>query len=284
MKLAGYLIEKYNKMDGAYTCHRLTDEAKALDIDLSIVGVNDCCLTEQGVENGGVLLEPRDFVINRYKWGRVKDAINHLARRSYNGIEPYNTFINKYEQIKLLRSEAFVIPDYVLSTSQFPYESLVRRLGVPFVAKGLENSMGREVRLIDNIDDYAALSADYTTSKEWLFEEFIAQSRGRDLRLFCLRNRAVACMMRKSGDDFRANVALGATVEAVEIDPTLQQIAQDVYEQTHLDFVGIDLLFGEDKYYLCEINVMPGLEGIEHASGINIAKEILTMIKTDFSR
>ena len=90
-------------------------------------------------------------------------------------------------------------------------------------------------------------------------------------------------MIRKSEDDFRANVALGASVEAVKLTPTMQQIVKDIYDTTHLDFVGIDLLFGKDKFYLCEINVMPGLEGIEKASGILIGKCIMETIKNDFS-
>ncbi len=46
--------------------------------------------------------------------------------------------------------------------------------------------------------------------------------------------------------------------------------------------MGIDLLFGEEKPYFCEINVMPGLEGIEKASGVNVAKKIMETIKADF--
>ena len=90
-------------------------------------------------------------------------------------------------------------------------------------------------------------------------------------------------MQRKSKEDFRANVALGASVEPYEITPQIKEIARDIYEQTKLDFLGIDLLFGEDKPYFCEINVMPGLEGIESSSGINIAKLIIESIKGDFA-
>lgn len=282
MKISGYIIEKYNKMDGAYTCHRLVNEAKSLNINLKIIGVNDCCITEQGVINTEYQLTCRDFIINRYKWGKIKDVVNLLANKSYNNIKSYDIYINKYEQIKSLRSEEFLIPKYILSTSMFPYKNLVTQLDTPFVAKGLESSMGREVMLIQNERDYSLLSKEYSIDKEWLFEEFISQSYGKDLRLFCIRGKAIACMMRKSKMDFRANVALGATVEGIIIEASLQRIAEDIYKQTRLDFVGIDLLFGKEKYYLCEINVMPGLEGIEHATGINIAREILTMIKKDF--
>ena len=62
----------------------------------------------------------------------------------------------------------------------------------------------------------------------------------------------------------------------------IRQIAKDVYEQTGLDFTGIDLLFGKDRFYLCEINVMPGLEGIEQATGVNVAGRMMDMICGDF--
>ena len=56
-----------------------------------------------------------------------------------------------------------------------------------------------------------------------------------------------------------------------------------IYEQTGLDFLGIDLLFGREKPYFCEINVMPGLEGIEKASGINVAAKVMETIRSDFA-
>ena len=120
-------------------------------------------------------------------------------------------------------------------------------------------------------------------SKEWLFEEFISESYGRDLRFYSIRGEAVACMQRRSQGDFRANVALGASVEPYPVTSHIRTIAADIYEQTGLDFLGIDLLFGREKPYFCEINVMPGLEGIEKASGINIAGKIMETIRADFA-
>ena len=72
------------------------------------------------------------------------------------------------------------------------------------------------------------------------------------------------------------------SVEKMEITPAIEQIAANIYEQTGLDFLGIDLLFGDDKPYFCEINVMPGIEGIEKASGVNVARKIMEVIKGDF--
>lgn len=282
MPISGYIIEKYNKMTNAYTCNRLVDEAANLGIDLKIVGIYDTIISENGLVNNGLKLEKRDFVINRYKWGKVKDEINFLATRSYNPLDTYNIYINKYEQVKRLRSNEFLVPKYLLGTALLRYEDIVQILGTPFVAKGLESSMGEQISLIENAEDLKNLSVTYGTEKEWLFEEFITSSFGRDMRFYSVRGEVVACMQRKSQGDFRANVALGASVEPFEITPQIRQITKDIYNQTGLDFLGIDLLFGEDKPYFCEINVMPGIEGIETASGINVAKRIMETVYHDF--
>ena len=282
MPISGYIIEKYNKMTNAYTCNRLVEEAANLGIDLKIVGIHDTIISENGLINNGTKLEKREFVINRYKWGKVKDEINSIAIKSYNPLDAYNIYINKYEQVKKLCSDKFLVPKYLLGTALLKYEDIVQILGTPFVAKGLESSMGEQISLIEKPEDLQNLSRTYGMEKEWLFEEFITTSFGRDMRFYSIRGEVVACMQRKSQGDFRANVALGASVEPFEITPQIRQIAKDIYNQTGLDFLGIDLLFGKDKPYFCEINVMPGIEGIETATGVNVAKKIIETIYKDF--
>ena len=98
MAVTGYIIEKYNNMASSYTCHRLVDEGQAAGMQMRIVGAQDCYLVGDQVYNHGEALPPVDFVINRYKWGHVKDALNALAGRSYNGKEAFNLYVNKYER------------------------------------------------------------------------------------------------------------------------------------------------------------------------------------------
>ncbi len=282
MTISGYIIEKYNNMSDAYTCRRLAEEAKASGIDLRIIGVHDTVITDHGIYNAGQLLERRDFVINRYKWGKIKDRINELAEKSYNPLEAYNIYVNKYEQVRRLSSEEFLVPCYILGTARTEYEYLAGILGAKIVAKGLESSMGKQVVLVESQDDLEKLLTQYGPEKEWLFEEFISASCGRDIRFYSIRGEVTACMQRKSLNDFRANVALGAVVQPYRITDPIRTIARDIYDQTGLDFLGIDLLFGTQKPYFCEINVMPGLEGIERASGKNVAGNIIKTIKGDF--
>lgn len=282
MSLTGYIVEKYNNMSNSYTCKRLIEEAKAEGIDLCTLGVYDTLISQEKPVNVEKRLQDCDFVINRYKWGAIKDILNTLAIKSYNSLDAFNVYVNKFEQVKRLFSSSYKIPRYCLGIATLPYTKITECLGTPFVAKGLESSMGEEVFLIENELQYIGLEKTWGKGKEWLFEEYIAFSYGRDIRFYSIRGNVVACMQRKSQGDFRANVALGATVEPYSISEWIRQCAMDIYTQTGLDFLGIDLLFGEDKPYFCEINVMPGIEGIEKASGVNVARKIIETIKGDF--
>lgn len=281
-KLKGYILEKYSDMGGAYTSRRLREEAYKRGIELPIIGVLDTAISKEGLLCCGKVLSICDFVINRYKSGCIMGRLNELASRCYNDQTPLKRYINKYEQVKELRSDAFTLPEYLLSTATADFESIASCLGTPFVAKGLESSQGREVFLIENSQQYEQLRAAFEEEKEFLFEQFIHTSYGKDIRVFSVRGDVAACMTRCARSGFRANVALGADVESLEITDDIRQIAKDIYEQTQLDFVGIDLLFGKDKYYFCEINVTPGIEGMERATGVNVAGLILETIEGDF--
>ena len=283
MKLTGYLIEKYNNMGSAYSCRRLLDEAQKQGVDLRILGVSDTSIKENNCYNQGYQLENKNFIINRYKYGKVKDYLNGLGAKSYNSLQALNIYINKLEQLKNINSAYFIKPKYIAGYSSLPFGMLADELKLPFVAKGLESSMGQEIFLIKNKEEYKNLANLYPAFKEWLFEEFIFSSSGRDMRIYCARGEVIAAMERTSDTDFRANVALGANVKKIKIEPYFQNIAHDIYKQTGLDFVGLDLLYGKELPYFCEINVTAGLERIEQATDINVAGAIMQTIKDDFN-
>ncbi len=280
--LTGYIIEKYSKMTGAYSCNRLVEEAGKRGIDLRILGVADITVSKDGVFYHGEQVEPCDFVIYRYKHGKMKDAVGALAKRTYNDTSEFNRYVNKYEQLRTITSEAFLIPDYLLGTGYTAYEEIISAIGSPFVAKGLESAQGAEVYLIEDEEQYKTFLSWYPLEKEYVFEQYIATSYGRDIRFYSVRGNVIAAMTREAVSGFKANVALGANVREYPIDDTIKQAAKDIYEQTGLDFLGIDLLFGTDKPYFCEINVMPGMEGMEKATGINVAGTIIDTIIGDF--
>lgn len=280
--LTGYIVEKYSNMTGAYSCNRLVEEAKKRGIDLRIIGIADVTVRKESVFWGDEALAPCDFVIFRYKHGKIKNRIGDLAKRTYNDVDAFCQYINKYEQMQNLKSEAFLMPDYMLGTGYTPFEEIAAKLGLPFVVKGLESAQGAEVFLAEDKAQFETVMAQYDKPKEYLFEQYIQTSYGRDIRFYSIRGNVIACMTREAVSGFKANVALGANVKAYPIDDNIKQAAKDIYAQTGLDFLGIDLLFGTDKPYFCEINVMPGMEGMEKATGVNVAGAIIETILGDF--
>lgn len=281
--LTGYVMEKYSAMTGAYTCNRLVEEAAKRGIQLKIIGAADLSVTGQGVFHKGQPLPQCDFLIHRYKPGRLKEAAAALAKICYNDTRAFGDYINKFVQVKNLHSEGFYMPEYLLGNGYTDFHQVTAVLGLPFVAKGLESAQGAEVYLIENAAGYEEMMRLYPKDKEYLFEEYIATSYGRDIRFYSVRGQVIACMTREAVSGFKANVALGAQVKVYPADENIRQAAKDIYEQTGLDFLGIDLLFGKDKPYFCEINVMPGIYGMEMASGVNVAAAIIDTIAGDFN-
>ncbi len=276
--IRGYLIEKYNNMGKSYTCYRLLEEAEKLGIDLKLIGASDSYIAEDGIYNQGKLLEKRDFVILRYKGDLLRKEMASLGSVCFNSEKAYAIYINKYEQVRRLHSDDFIIPRYMMGTCEIGYEAIARRLGRIFVIKGLESSMGREVWLIGSADEYAIWELKQKKDKEFLFEEFIKDSVGIDMRLFCVCGEVIGAMKRISGGDFRTNVALGATTEKLEITDEFRRIGRDLYEQTGLQAMGIDLLYGKVKPYFCEVNVMPGIQGMESTTGVNVAGRLMEVV------
>lgn len=276
---SGYIVAKYDNMSGSYTCRRLVEEACACGLTLDVVGVVDTFLGAYKPVRHGSPIECRDFAILRYVHGSIKDFIANNVNRCFNLLNAFDIYSNKFEQISRIRSDALEIPAWLLGTPSHDFDILADYLGIPFVSKGLNGSMGREVNLVKCRDDFEKLAGVYGPERELLFESFVSSSFGRDIRVFVIDGEPIACMQRRSNGDFRANVALGAACTAWPIDEDITRAANDIFRITGLDYFGLDLLFGGQGYAFCEVNVMPGLYGIEHATGVNVAGEVVRLIR-----
>lgn len=278
--MRGYLIEKYSYMPKTYTVNRLLEEARRHGLLLKLVGVYDCCVGDSMYWREQQL-DSCDFVINRYKYGHIVDSINHLAGKSYNEITGFKIYVDKYRQLQDIRLSTCCVPLSILANVGMEYEEIKEKLGERFVLKGLDSSQGREIFLINSENEYRELMKQWNPNKEFLTQKYIQESRGRDLRFYSIRGEVIACMCRENSSDFRANVARGATVSSYPIDHAIRTAAEEIYRQTGQDFLGVDLLLGKDCYWFCEINVMAGMEGIEQASGVNVAGRVIETILGD---
>lgn len=273
--MKGYIAEKYNNMNNAYTSARFMEEGMKAGLDMQIVGVFDTVDTGSALINNGRVLDRAALVINRYKYGNIKDKLAALGEKSINPAEKINEYIDKSRQ-RTLVSRHMTHPVSLLANAGLPFEAAAEAVGLPFVTKGLCGSQGDMVCLVENREDYAAVCRRFDGS-ELLFQQFISTSEGRDVRMLAVKGEVAGCMQRTAKSGFRANFALGADVSEYRPDSDIKAIAADIYRQTGADVLGIDLLFGSDGYVFCEINITPGIEGIETACGCNAAGRIIDM-------
>ena len=152
--------------------------------------------------------------------------------------------------------------------------------GAPVVIKLLEGTQGigvilaPEAKIAESIVETL-----HSTKQNVLIQSFIAESRGRDIRALVVGDRVVAAMRRvASGDEFRSNVHRGGTVEKVELTPEYEEAAVRSAQIMGLRVAGVDMLEGHDGPLVMEVNSSPGLEGIERATGLDVAGAIIDFI------
>lgn len=157
--------------------------------------------------------------------------------------------------------------------------------GAPVVIKLLEGTQGIGVILApDNKVAEAVIETLQTTKQNVLVQEFIAESRGTDVRALVVGDRVVAAMRRRAqGDEFRSNVHRGGSAEPVDLDEDYTRTAIRSAQIMGLRVAGVDMLEGRDGPQVMEVNSSPGLQGIETATELDIAGAIIDHIASHVS-
>ncbi len=150
-------------------------------------------------------------------------------------------------------------------------DKIERTLGYPLIAKACFGSLGKEVYKIDDRKGLEEI-AESLKCKPHLFQQFIKESAGKDIRVIVVGGKVAAAMLRSSSTDFRSNIELGGSGSAIEIGEPLKQTCERVASLLNLDYCGIDVLIGSDGYRICEVNSNAFFGGIEKVTGVNVAK------------
>lgn len=151
-------------------------------------------------------------------------------------------------------------------------KTLEKSLGYPMIVKASYGSLGKDVYKADNREELELIS-NKLKSKPHLFQKFIAHSSGKDIRVIVINGKFIGAMMRESTQDFRSNIELGGQGKIFHADDELIKLCEKVSNVLGLDYCGIDMLFGESGYLVCEVNSNAFFGGIERVTGINIAKQ-----------
>lgn len=153
--------------------------------------------------------------------------------------------------------------------------------GPPLVIKLLQGSQGAGVVLAPTIKAAeAVISAFQQLNANFLVQEFIAEADGRDVRAFVVGGKVVAAMERSAPPgDFRSNLHRGGTAKKLKLTKREREIAIDAAKAMNLNVAGVDLIRAKRGPLVLEVNSSPGLEGIETATGADVAEKIIGFIE-----
>ena len=113
-----------------------------------------------------------------------------------------------------------------------------------------------------------------------LVQEFIKEANGQDIRCFVVNGKVVASMQRQAAKgEFRANVHQGGTASVIRITSEERKLALKATKALNLAVAGVDIIRSNKGPLLLEVNSSPGLEGIERATGIDIANAMIQAIE-----
>jgi ribosomal protein S6--L-glutamate ligase len=153
--------------------------------------------------------------------------------------------------------------------------------GAPVIIKLLEGTQGVGVILAESLRvAQAIIETLQSTKQNVLIQKFVAESRGRDVRAFVVGDQVVAAMRRVAeGQEFRSNVHRGGRAEPVELDTAYEEAAIRAARIIGLRIAGVDMLETSAGPQVMEVNSSPGLEGIEKATGVDVARTIIEYVE-----
>lgn len=188
---------------------------------------------------------------------------------------------DKLRAHQLLAREGIGLPTTVFGDNPDDTADLLHMLGpAPHVIKLNEGTQGNGVILAESqtasrsvIEAFRGLYANF------LVQEFIAEAEGADLRCFVVGGKVVAAMRRaaKPGE-FRSNLHRGGTATAAKLSPQERELAVRAAKVMGLGVAGVDMLRSNRGPLVLEVNSSPGLEGIEAASGVDVAAAMIDYI------
>jgi ribosomal protein S6--L-glutamate ligase len=287
MKIA--LLSRNPKL---YSTRRLKEAAEQRGHEIRILDVLRCYMnitsSKPEIHYRGEELNSFDAIIPRIGASVTFYGAAVLRQFEMMGVYPLNESVaisrsrDKLRSLQLLSRKGIGMPITGFAHSPDDVQDLIKMVGgSPLVIKLLEGTQGIGVVLAETrkaaesvIEAFMGLKANI------LVQEFIKEAGGSDIRCFVIGNRVVAAMKRQGPEgEFRSNLHRGGTANLVKLTPTERATAIKAAMVTGLNVAGVDILRSERGPLVMEVNSSPGLEGIEHATGKDIAGMIVEFIE-----
>ena len=223
-----------------------------------------------------------DFVIFWDKDHYLAKAISDGGIRVFNNYRAVRDCDNKILTAKRLADGGVNTPKTIIAPKTFEnigytsFDFLKKagdELGYPFVIKEAYGSFGEQVYLAKDHDEAVAIVKGFG-GKEFLMQEFIKESCGRDIRVNVVGKSVVASMLRVNEKDFRSNITGGGKAYATDITEKQKSAAIAALNAVNADFGGVDILLNEGEPMVCEVNASMHFVSTFNATGVNVADYI----------
>lgn len=228
-----------------------------------------------------------NFVVFLDKDILLAKFLKNSGIRIFNDPDVIETCDNKANQYIQLSKHSIPMPKTIVAPKVYPtftiansgyYEQVLENLGLPMIIKEGHGSFGMRVYLIETEEAFYA-KVEELRGVDYIFQQFIASSRGRDIRVNIVGGEIVAAMYRHSETDFRANITNGGVAEVTELTEEQQALAIRAADAVGAEFAGVDLLFGDNETPLvCEVNAAAHIRNIYNVTGINVADAMIRYI------
>ncbi len=186
---------------------------------------------------------------------------------------------DKLRSLQVLVARGVPVPPTLMARNPESVEWCIEQLGgPPVILKLLQGTQGVGVMLAESMAAAEAiLDAMWGLNQNILVQKFIAESKGRDVRCIVVGGRVVAAMRRVARPGaFRSNLHRGGRGEGIDpVDAATEKAALEASRAIGLNISGVDLLESKSGPLVTEVNVSPGLEGIEAATGKDVAAEMI---------
>ena len=252
----------------------LSDAFKKHGVSLEIKKAEDVSL-----EVNKSIKEKPDFAIFWDKDIYLAERLEQNGIRLFNNARAVELCDNKILMYQALAKANIRIPRTFIAPKTFEglgytdlafLDKVSKEIGWPIVIKEAYGSFGEQVYLANNKEEALEIIK-RIGYKDFLMQEFIASSKGRDIRINIVGDQVVASMLRENKNDFRSNISSGGNGTKYEPDQEYAELAIKAAKALGLSFAGADVMFGEDGPIICEVNSNPQFASTLKATGVNLA-------------
>lgn len=269
---------------------QLCRSAKKYGLDVAVKANDEIkyVCTGDGIE----MDEVPDFVIFWDKDIRLARVLEMRGIRVFNSSKAIEACDDKSLTAILLSHNGIPVPKTMVAPMSYDLCGYSKQdflghvidvFGFPVVVKECYGSFGEQVYLFDNEENIRKFLNEIG-NRPLIFQEYVANSSGRDIRINVVGDEVVAAMYRRSANgDFRANVTRGGVMSAYAPSENEKEMAIRSVKALELDFAGVDMLFGDKGPVVCEVNSNAHMKNIYDCTGIDVSESIIRYVIREMS-